>query len=82
MPKYFFNLRQAGAQFDDREGQALRDADEAWEVARTIARALMSEEPSRQDLWSVTSFEVTDGDGRIVLEFPFAEAAEPKREPN
>jgi hypothetical protein len=82
MPTYFFHLRQSGSRFDDEEGQLLRDADEAWEMARATARTLMAGDPSRRDVWIATSFEVTDEDGGIVLEFPFGEATEPKGELN
>jgi hypothetical protein len=82
MPRYYFHLEQSERRFEDAEGQLLRDADEAWETAKATAHALMASDPSRQDLWVTSVFEVTDQDGAIVLEFPFVEAIDPKAELN
>ena len=82
MPRYFFHLQQSERRLDDRAGQILHDADAAWETAKATARTLMASDPSRQDVWVTSVFEVTDQDGAIVLEFPFVEAIDPKGEPN
>jgi hypothetical protein len=82
MPRYFFHLQQSEHRFDDAEGQILHDADAAWETAKATARTLMASDPSRQDVWVTSSFEVTDQQGEIVLEFPFVEAIDPKGELN
>ena len=82
MPKYFFHLCREGVRLADEEGQTLRDADEAWEAARTAARVLMNREASTNAPWLSYSFEVTDGLGDVVLEFPFAEAIEIKSQPS
>ncbi len=73
MPRYFFNTRIGGTLIPDTQGEELRDADQAWEVARAMIRQLLREQGEHADLLTAT-LEVTDQDGDIVLEFPFAEA--------
>jgi hypothetical protein len=63
MPRYFFNARIGDELIDDPDGDELRNLDRAWEVARAMIRELLR-----------TEGEVTNDDGEIVLEFPFAEA--------
>ena len=57
----------------DPEGEELRSADRAWEVARTMILELMRTEGATVLLLNAV-IEVTDDDGEVVLEFPFAEA--------
>ena len=57
----------------DPEGEELRNPDRAWEVARTMIRELLRSEGASGELLSAV-IEVTDDDGEVVLEFPFAEA--------
>ena len=57
----------------DPEGEELRSADRAWEVARTMILELMRTEGATVMLLNAV-IEVTDDDGEIVLEFPFSEA--------
>jgi uncharacterized protein DUF6894 len=73
MPRYFFNTRIGDELIDDPDGQVLRDADQAWETARAMIRTLLREQGSQRKLLTA-SLEVTDEQGEIVLEFPFAEA--------
>jgi hypothetical protein len=73
MPRYFFNTRIADELIADPEGEELRNADRAWEVARAMIRELLKTEGADGGLLSAV-LEVTDDDGEIVLEFPFAEA--------
>ena len=73
MPRYFFNTRIADELIDDPEGEELRDADRAWEVARAMILELIRSEGTGGVLLNAV-IEVTDDDGEIVLEFPFAEA--------
>jgi hypothetical protein len=73
MPRYFFNARIGDELVDDPEGDELRNLDRAWEVARAMIRELLRTEGARPDLLSAV-IEVTNDDGEIVLEFPFAEA--------
>ena len=73
MPRYFFQTRIGNDLVSDPEGQALRDPDQAWEVARDMIRQLLHSEETSPGLLSAV-LEVTDTDGEIVLEFPFSEA--------
>ena len=73
MPRYFFNTRIGDELIDDPEGEELRDADRAWEVARAMILELIGSEGTGGVLLDAV-IEVTDDDGEIVLEFPFAEA--------
>mgnify|MGYP001080902684 CR=1 FL=1 len=73
MPRYFFNTRIGVELISDPEGEELRDPDRAWEVARAMIRELLKTEGAENSLLNAV-LEVTDGEGEIVLEFPFAEA--------
>jgi hypothetical protein len=73
MPRYFFNTRIGNELISDPEGEDLRDADRAWEIARAMIRELLKTEGSERGLLNAI-LEVTDDAGEIVLEFPFAEA--------
>jgi hypothetical protein len=73
MPLYFFNTRLGDELVVDPEGEELRNADHAWEVARAMILQLMRSEGTPSDLLKAV-LEVTDKDGEIVLEFPFTEA--------
>ena len=71
MARYYFNTRIGGELIADHEGKELRDPDRAWEVARMMIQELLKTEDAESLLNAV--LEVTDSDGEIVLEFPFAE---------
>jgi hypothetical protein len=73
MPRYFFNTRIGDELISDPEGEDLRNPDRAWEVARAMIRELLKTEGTENGLLNAI-LEVTDGEGEIVLEFPFAEA--------
>ena len=73
MPRYFFNTRIGNELILDPEGEELRDPDHAWRVARTTIREILKT-GGDQRLILTAIMEVTDDDGEIVLEFPFAEA--------
>ncbi|MEW6452877.1 MAG: hypothetical protein AB1490_19665 [Pseudomonadota bacterium] len=73
MPRYFFNTHVAGDVIPDDEGEELRDADHAWEVAKAMILELLEEEGSTPELLKALLV-VTDDDGETVLEFPFSEA--------
>ena len=73
MPRYFFNTRIGNEVISDPEGEELRNPDRAWEVARAMIRELLKTEGAERALLNAT-IEVTDDEGEIVLEFPFAEA--------
>ena len=74
MPKYFFNIHIGEDVLSDPEGQSLRDADQAWEVARAMARNLMDTQFEQPINWASSYIEVKDDLDEIVLEFPFLEA--------
>jgi hypothetical protein len=73
MPRYFFNTRIGDELISDPEGEDLRNPDRAWEVARAMIRELLKIEGAEGGLFNAV-LEVTDDEGEIVLEFPFAEA--------
>jgi hypothetical protein len=81
MPRYFFNTRIGEDLIRDPEGEEVRDPDRAWQIARVMIRELLKTEGAERDLLKAT-LEVTDDEGEIVLEFPFAEAIlEPSDDP-
>jgi hypothetical protein len=73
MPRYFFNTRIGDELISDPEGEELRNPDRAWEIARAMIRELLRTEGTERALLQAV-LEVTDDDGEVVLEFPFAEA--------
>ena len=73
MPRYFFNTRIGDELVADPEGELLRNPDRAWEAARAMIREILKTEGAHASLLNAV-IEVTDEDGDIVLEFPFAEA--------
>jgi hypothetical protein len=73
VPRYFFNTRIGNELLLDPEGEELRDPDQAWNVARTTIREILAAEGEQANLLGAI-MEVTDDDGEVVLEFPFAEA--------
>src|SRR3984957_7873470 len=73
MPRYFFNTRIGNELISDPEGEELRNQDRAWEIARAMIRELLKTEDAERGLLNAV-LEVTDDEGEIVLEFPFAEA--------
>lgn len=73
MPRYFFNTRIGDELIDDPEGEELRNADRAWEIARAMILELLKSEGADGALLNAV-IEVTDDEGEIVLEFPFSEA--------
>jgi hypothetical protein len=73
MPRYFFNTRIGDEVVADPEGEELRNPDSAWEIAQAMIRELLKTEDAQGGLLRAV-LEVTDDEGEIVLEFPFAEA--------
>ena len=72
MPRYFFNTRIGNEVISEPEGEEVLNPDRAWEVARAMIHELLRIE-GMEDLMRAV-LEVTDDEGEIVLEFPFAEA--------
>ena len=73
MPRYFFNTRIGDDTIPDVEGEELRDADHAWEVAKAMIEEILEDEGDHPNLL-VAALVVTDQKGEVVLEFPFSEA--------
>jgi hypothetical protein len=73
MPRYFFNTRIGDELIVDPDGEELRNPDRAWEIARAMVKELVKSEGAEGPLLTAV-IEVTDTDGEVVLEFPFAEA--------
>ncbi|PSO21740.1 hypothetical protein C7G42_08975 [Bradyrhizobium sp. MOS003] len=73
MPRYFFNTRIDDELIVDPEGEDLRNPDHAWEVARQMILEVVKSEGTQRALLDAV-IEVTDGEGEVVLEFPFTEA--------
>ncbi len=72
MPKFFFNTRIDDSFVPDPDGVDLRDADQAWTLARVTIMELLREDGRSPKLLNAV-LEVTDSDGDTVLEFPFSE---------
>lgn len=73
MTRYFFNTRIGDDLIVDPDGEDLRNADRAWEVARQMILEVLKSEGAQPALLEAV-IEVTDLGGEIVLEFPFSEA--------
>jgi hypothetical protein len=73
MPRYFFHTHVGADVVADPVGTDLRDPDAAWTTARDTIRAMMAE-PRNQARLMGASLVVTDAEGAVILEFPFAEA--------
>jgi hypothetical protein len=79
VPRYFFHTAIGDDVITDNEGVELRDADHAWEVARSTIEASLSETTEQARLMTAILV-VTDDTGEIFLEFPFAEVVTPPSE--
>jgi hypothetical protein len=73
MPRYFFNTKIGDDTIPDVEGEELRDADHAWEVAKAMIQDLLEDQDDHPNLLAA-ALVVTDQKGEVVLEFPFSEA--------
>ena len=73
MPRYFFNTRIGDDTIPDVEGEELRDADHAWEIAKAMIVDLLEDQADHPHLMTA-ALVVTDQKGDVVLEFPFSEA--------
>ena len=67
------NTRIGDDSIPDVEGEELRDADHAWEVAKAMIVELLEDQGGHPDLLTA-ALVVTDQKGEVVLEFPFSEA--------
>ncbi len=73
MPRYFFNTRIGDDTIPDVEGEELRDADHAWEVARSMIVELLEDQAEYPNILTA-SLVVTDQQGEVVRDFPFSAA--------
>jgi hypothetical protein len=80
MPRYFFNTRIGDDIIPDVEGEELRDADHAWQVAKAMIEELLQDQGDDPKLLAA-ALVVTDQRGDIVLEFPFSEAVVLEQKP-
>jgi hypothetical protein len=80
MPRFFFNTRIGDDIIPDVEGEELRDADHAWQVAKAMIEELLQDKADHPELLAA-SLVVTDQRGDVVLEFPFSEAVLAEPEP-
>jgi hypothetical protein len=74
MPRYFFHIIDGGDRLDDPEGVDLADLDTARAEAILTAREIMAEGIKRGDYPDGQIFEITNGDGQILLTIPFKQA--------
>jgi hypothetical protein len=82
MPQYFFHLHHEGIRFTDESGQDLTDLADAQEAAQWLALDLMDDRSDGATPWLSSHLEVTDSNGRIVLELCFLRALETSRPPH
>jgi hypothetical protein len=82
MPRYFCHLCCGAKTVSDPSGTDLRDPDQAWEAARTIARELLQTGPAADVNWLSFHFEVLDEVAETVFELPFAKVVQITGEPN
>jgi hypothetical protein len=73
LPQYFFHIRIGEEVIQDPAGVYLRDPDHAWEVAHSLAQTLLKGNPEHFSLLTA-AVEVTNEQGEVVMDLPFAEA--------
>ena len=66
MPRYFFKTRIGDDTIPDVEGEELRDADHAWEVAKAMIVDLLEEQAEYPNILTA-ALVVTDQKGDVVL---------------
>ena len=81
MAQYFFNLLAPGRSSPDEIGTDLPNAEAAYLQACDTALELSFEMLRERQDPSRHAFEVTDAEGRVVFEIPFAEVTRPKDRP-
>ncbi|EHP92742.1 DUF6894 family protein [Methylorubrum extorquens] len=85
MPRYFFNVRHRPGPTglaEDREGDELVDVAAAREHALSEAKAVIARDdrPATIRDWMDCLFEITDGDGQLVLTVPFSDTVQEQDE--
>ena len=81
MAHYFFNLLAPGRSSRDEIGTDLPNAEAAYLQACDTALELSFEMLRERQDPSRHAFEVTDAEGQVVFEIPFAEVTRPKDRP-
>jgi hypothetical protein len=74
MPHVHFHLNNAVGLVHDGEGQEAADLDEARAIAIENIRSILAEDVRHGLIDLSGRIEVTDGDGRLLLVVPFADA--------
>ena len=74
MPRYFFNLLENGALYEDSEGDEWEDDGAARREALLNARSILKDRPISVNAWLRLSYEIRDADGRLVELIPFSAA--------
>jgi hypothetical protein len=69
--RYYFHVREGAAFTEDIEGVELASNEEALEEAREAARQMVAEMVRNQEAIDGKTFEVTDGDGNLLMSIPF-----------
>jgi hypothetical protein len=76
MPRYFFHFRSLVSLHEDYEGEDLADLAAVEENAMASAKEIIAEGLlGGKAVLTDFSFEVCDEAGRLLLDFPFSEAA-------
>ena len=68
MPRYFFNTRIGDDTIPDVEGEELRDADHAWEVAKAMIVELLEDQGEHPDLLTAAWWKEERG-RRVFIDF-------------
>ena len=66
MPRYFFNTRIGDDTIPDVEGEELRDADHAWEVAKAMIVELAARTRATHPNLLTAALVVTDQKGEVA----------------
>jgi hypothetical protein len=74
MPRYHFNIRDAGKLEEDPDGTEFGSLDDAHQAAIKAARELIADMVLAGDVIDGQSFEITTDEGAIVLQVPFKSA--------
>ncbi|MGY2052296.1 DUF6894 family protein [Methylobacterium sp. JK268] len=76
MQRFYFNAQIGETLVADLAGEAFPNAEQAWHASLAVASAMMREPRHRETLMAA-SLVVTDEEGMVVIDLPFAEAVGP-----
>jgi len=71
MPRYFFHIKDEQKTIRDTEGAEFQNMDAVREEATESAREMMSGDVRQGHRPNGRTFVITDGQGNVVLNFPF-----------